>query len=76
MFVSCMYSVTRKAQLSTCYDVVFCWSADFQHLAFYAHREEYETKLLPVTLYITVAWGWSMFVTNSLMTGAIMYKIA
>lgn len=32
--------------------------------------------MLPVTLNITVAWGWSMFFANSLMTGGIIYKIA
>jgi hypothetical protein len=56
-------------------NVVLCWSADGQHLAAYSHEEFYEKRLLPVTLDITVAWGWSMFVTNSLMTGGIIYKI-
>lgn len=57
------------------FNVVLCWSADGQHLAAYSRPEYYENTLLPVTLDITVAWGWSMFVANSLMTGGIIYKI-
>jgi hypothetical protein len=45
-------------------------------LAIYYDEEYYEKTLLPVTLNITVAWGWSMFISNSLMTGGIIYKIA
>jgi len=56
-------------------NVVLCWSADGQHLAAYSRPEYYEKTLLPVTLDITVAWGWSMFVANSLMTGGIIYRI-
>ena len=56
-------------------DVVLCWSADFQHLAIYVNREYYENTLLPVTMNITVAWGWSVFVNNTLMTGGILYKL-
>ena len=58
-----------------CLDVVLCWAADFQHLAIYVDREYYENTLLPVTLNITVAWGWSIFIINTLMTGGILYKI-
>lgn len=54
---------------------MLCWSADFQHLGFYANRELYENTLLPVTLDITVAWGWFIFTNNTLMTGGILYKI-
>jgi hypothetical protein len=56
-------------------DVVLCWSADFQHLAIYVNRGYYENTLLPMTLNITVAWGWSLFVNNTLMTGGILYKL-
>lgn len=56
-------------------NALLCWSADGQHLAAYSRPEYYENTLLPVTLDITVAWGWSMFVTNSLMTGGIIYRI-
>ncbi|KAI0699142.1 hypothetical protein BC835DRAFT_1503561 [Cytidiella melzeri] len=52
-----------------------CWSADAQHLAIYHHREFYENTLLPVTLDITVAWGWLMFTVNTLLTGGILLKI-
>ncbi|KAF8481857.1 hypothetical protein DFH94DRAFT_628117 [Russula ochroleuca] len=57
------------------FNALLCWSADGQHLAAYSRPEYYENTLLPVTLDITVAWGWSMFVANSLMTGGIIYKI-
>ncbi|KAF8481850.1 hypothetical protein DFH94DRAFT_410415 [Russula ochroleuca] len=57
-------------------NALLCWSADGQHLAIYSNEEFYEKTLLPVTLDITVAWGWSMFFANSLMTGGIIYKIA
>jgi len=56
-------------------NALLCWAADFQHLAIYVNREYYENTLLPVTLNITVAWGWSMFVNNTLMTGGILYKL-
>jgi hypothetical protein len=56
-------------------NIVLCWSADGQHLAIYSNEEFYKKTLLPVTLKITVAWGWSMFFANSLMTGGIIYKI-
>jgi len=56
-------------------NALLCWSADFQHLAAYRNEDFYEQTLLPVTLDITVAWGWSMFFANSLMTGGIIYKI-
>lgn len=59
----------------TNFNIVLCWSADGQHLAIYFNEEFYEKTLLPVTLKITVAWGWSMFFTNSLMTGGMIYKI-
>ncbi|KAI0690557.1 hypothetical protein C8T65DRAFT_587817 [Cerioporus squamosus] len=52
-----------------------CWSADAQHLAAYTHYDFYENTLLPVTLKITVAWGWLMFVINTILTGAIITKI-
>ena len=68
-------SLTAKALLITCLHLVFCWSADFQHLAWYHHPEEYENTLVPVTIYIAVAWGFSMFFANSVMTGGILYKI-
>jgi hypothetical protein len=55
--------------------IVLCWSADFQHLGFYVNKELYENTLLPVTLDITVAWGWFIFTNNTLMTGGILYKI-
>ena len=55
--------------------LVLCWSADFQHLGFYANKDLYENTLLPVTLDITVAWGWFIFTNNTLMTGGILYKI-
>jgi hypothetical protein len=54
---------------------VLCWSADGQHLVIYSDEEFYKKTLLPITLKITVAWGWSMFLANSLMTGGIIYKI-
>jgi hypothetical protein len=57
------------------FNIVLCWSADGQHLAIYSNEEFYKKTLLPVTLKITVAWGWSMFFANSLMTGGIIYKI-
>jgi len=41
----------------------------------YSNEEFYNKTLLLVTLKITVAWGWSMFFANSLMTGGIIYKI-
>ncbi|KAN0134268.1 hypothetical protein V8E53_007766 [Lactarius tabidus] len=56
-------------------NTLLCWSADFQHLGFYVNRELYENTLLPVTLDITVAWGWFIFTNNTLMTGGILYKI-
>lgn len=62
-------------QLTGFNDIVLCWSADGQHLAIYSNEEFYKKTLLPVTLKITVAWGWSMFFANSLMTGGIIYKI-
>jgi hypothetical protein len=51
------------------------WDLDFQHLVIYVNRDYYENTLLPVTLNITVAWGWFIFVNNTLMTGGILYKI-
>ena len=54
---------------------VLCWSADAQHLAIYTHPDEYERVLLPVTLKITVAWGWLMFTINTALTGLIIWKI-
>jgi len=56
-------------------NTLLCWSADFQHLGFYANKDLYENTLLPVTLDITVAWGWFIFTNNTLMTGGILYKI-
>ncbi|KAF8274000.1 hypothetical protein EI94DRAFT_1714488 [Lactarius quietus] len=56
-------------------NALLCWSADFQHLVIYINREYYENTLLPLTLNITVAWGWFLFVNNTLMTGGILYKI-
>ncbi|KAN0134269.1 hypothetical protein V8E53_007767 [Lactarius tabidus] len=56
-------------------NALLCWAADFQHLAIYVNREYYENTLLPITLNITVAWGWFIFVNNTLMTGGILYKI-
>jgi hypothetical protein len=50
-------------------NIVLCWSVDGQHLAIYSNEEFYEKTSLPVTLDITVAWGWSMFFANSLMMG-------
>jgi hypothetical protein len=67
--------VCLTGSLLTRFNIVLCWSADGQHLAAYSRLEYYENTLLPVTLDITVAWGWSMFVTNSLMTGGIIYRI-
>ncbi|KAI0308294.1 hypothetical protein B0F90DRAFT_1681709 [Multifurca ochricompacta] len=52
-----------------------CWSADVQHLAIYFNRDFYEKTLLPVTLDITVAWGWFIFLNNTVMTGGILYKV-
>ncbi|KAH8093088.1 hypothetical protein BXZ70DRAFT_438890 [Cristinia sonorae] len=52
-----------------------CWSADAQHLTIYFNRPFYENTLLPVTLNITVAWGWFMFFNNTLLTGSILTKI-
>ncbi|KAH8990155.1 hypothetical protein EDB86DRAFT_1801237 [Lactarius hatsudake] len=52
-----------------------CWSADFQHLGVYANKDLYLNTLLPVTFDIAVAWGWFIFVNNTLMTGGILYKI-
>ena len=54
---------------------VLCWSADAQHLAAYRHYDFYENTLLPVTLKITIAWGWLMFAINTTLTGAIIGKI-
>ena len=54
---------------------VLCWSADAQHLAAYTHYDFYENTLLPVTLNITVAWGWLMFAINTILTSAIIAKI-
>ncbi|KAI9461162.1 hypothetical protein F5148DRAFT_245312 [Russula earlei] len=56
-------------------NALLCWSADFQHLSYYHNSEFYENTLLLVTTDIAVVWGWSMFVTNSMMTGGIIYKI-
>ncbi|KAI9444717.1 hypothetical protein H4582DRAFT_1805927 [Lactarius indigo] len=53
---------------------LLCWSADAQHLAIYLDRDFYENTLLPVTLNITVAWGWFIFLINTLLTGGILYK--
>ncbi|KAF8506607.1 hypothetical protein F5888DRAFT_1885667 [Russula emetica] len=39
------------------------------------HEELYEKTLLPVTLKITVDWGWFIFFASSLMTSGIIYKI-
>jgi len=61
--------------LAVMMNTMLCWSADFQHLGFYVNKELYENTLLPVTLDITVAWGWFIFVNNTLMTGGILYKI-
>ena len=54
---------------------VLCWSADAQHLTIYFDRPFYENTLLPVTLNITVAWGWFMFFNNTVLTGGILAKI-
>jgi hypothetical protein len=62
-------------QLTDFNNIVLCWSADGQNLAIYSNEEFYKKTLLPVTLKITVAWGWSMFFANSLMTGGIIYRI-
>jgi hypothetical protein len=48
---------------------------DFQALAYYERPEIYLNNLLPVTMKIAMAWGWSMFCCNSFMTGGIMGKI-
>ncbi|KAI9439090.1 hypothetical protein H4582DRAFT_2128612 [Lactarius indigo] len=55
-------------------NALLCWSADAQHLAIYFNRNFYENTLLPVTLDITVAWGWFIFLINTLLTGGILYK--
>ncbi|KAH8992509.1 hypothetical protein EDB92DRAFT_1858249 [Lactarius akahatsu] len=56
-------------------NALLCWSADAQHLAIYFNRDFYENTLLPVTLDITVAWGWFVFLINTLLTGGILYKL-
>ncbi|KAH9934570.1 uncharacterized protein BXZ73DRAFT_20820, partial [Epithele typhae] len=56
-------------------NALLCWSADAQHLAAYTHYDFYENTLLEVTLQITVAWGWLMFVINTTLTLAIITKI-
>jgi len=56
-------------------NALLCLAADFQHLAIYVNKEYYEYTLLPMTLNITVAWGWFIAVNNTLMTGGIFYKI-
>ncbi|KAI0275164.1 hypothetical protein BC834DRAFT_34725 [Gloeopeniophorella convolvens] len=61
--------------VSVLMNALLCWSADAQHLAIYFNRSFYESTLLPVTLKITVAWGWFMFAINTAMTGAILWKI-
>lgn len=69
------YQVVCRGTAHGFQNVVLCLSADGQHLAIYFNEEFYKKTLLPVILKITVAWGWSMFFTNSLMTGGIIYKI-
>ncbi|KAH9035054.1 hypothetical protein EDB84DRAFT_43871 [Lactarius hengduanensis] len=56
-------------------NALLCWSADFQHLGVYASKDFYLNTLLPVTFDIAVAWGWFIFVNNTMMTGGILYKI-
>ncbi|KAH9944548.1 uncharacterized protein BXZ73DRAFT_97031 [Epithele typhae] len=56
-------------------NALLCWSSDAQHLAAYYHYELYEDVLLPVTLQITMAWGWLMFAINTILTTAIVVKI-
>ena len=62
-----------KTQL-TRFNIVLCWFGEGLHVVNYFNEELYE-KLLPITLDIKAAWGWSMFFSNSLMTGGIIYKI-
>ncbi|KAI9452561.1 hypothetical protein BJY52DRAFT_906954 [Lactarius psammicola] len=56
-------------------NALLCWSADAQHIAIYFNRDFYENTLLPVTLNITVAWGWFIFIINTFLTGGILYKL-
>jgi hypothetical protein len=72
-FPECVCNLEGLAQ--TCLTIALCWSADFEHLAYYARPEFYENTLLPVTMDIAMVWGWTMFICNSLMTGGIIYKI-
>ncbi|KAI0752502.1 hypothetical protein C8Q80DRAFT_1146434 [Daedaleopsis nitida] len=55
--------------------IFLCLSADAQHLAAYTHYDPCKTKLLKVSLNLSIAWGWLIFTINSLMTGAITGKI-
>jgi len=68
-------SATVRARLSTRLNIGLCWSVDFQALAYYKSPGLYENKLLPVTMKIAMAWGWSMFFCNSFMTGGIIGKV-
>ncbi|KAH9178624.1 hypothetical protein EDB89DRAFT_961033 [Lactarius sanguifluus] len=56
-------------------NALLCLSADVLHLAIYFNRDFYENTLLRVTLDITVAWGWFIFLINTLLTGGILYKL-
>jgi hypothetical protein len=46
-----------------------------QHLDIYRDQAFYESHLLPVTLKVTVAWGWFMFSLNTIFTVSIIAKI-
>ena len=63
-----------KPDLADCITVVGLYS-DFQMFAFYNNADEYVDRFQPLILRITVAWGWMIFGTNTIMTGCIVARI-
>lgn len=54
---------------------VLGFAGDFQYLAFYKDTDLWRSRIQLVTCQITVTWGWTMFVTNTVLTGLIIGKI-
>ncbi|KAI0791543.1 hypothetical protein BC629DRAFT_1593144 [Irpex lacteus] len=48
---------------------------NFMNFALYSDAQLYHDKLETVSFTISAAWGWCMFGTNTIMTGAIIGKI-
>lgn len=48
---------------------------DLVYLSYYASPDLYHDKMASVSFKISSAWGWFMFVTNTILTGSIIARI-